>query len=110
MIKTRSHWRIAIALTLLLTSCTYPILNRDLSPDPTSTPPGILETLLPTPTATLAPTPTPTPEARIATADLALMQGETERARTEYRSWFGWNAGYRDLGCSVAGYWAILPA
>ena len=99
MIKTRSHWRIATALTLLLTSCTFPILNRDLSPESTSTPPGILETLLPTPTATLAPTPTPTPEARIATADLALMQGETERARTEYRTG---SAGTQDIEIQAA--------
>jgi hypothetical protein len=60
-------------------------------------------------TATLAPTPTPTPEARIEAADLALLQGETERARTEYRSG---SAGTQDIEIQAAapGCWTLLSA
>jgi len=76
----------AVLVSLLLSGCSFQLFNKIPPISATVTPAGTSEPLVPTATATLQPTPTPTPEARIANADLALMQGETERARTEYRS------------------------
>ena len=99
MIKTRSPWRIALILTLLLSSCTFPTFDRTPPAEPTRSPTLALDPILPTSTATLAPTPTPTPEARIEAADLALLQGETDRARSEYQSG---SAGTQDVEIQAA--------
>jgi len=76
----------AVLVSLLLSGCSFQLFNKIPPNSTTVTPLGTSEPLVPTATSTLPPTPTPTPEARIANADLALMQGETERARTEYRT------------------------
>ena len=86
MIPFRSPWRIAVILVFLLTSCSFPVFNRNNPDGATTTPTSLIPPNQPTATPTSAPTPTPTPEARIATGDLALLQGETERARSEYRN------------------------
>lgn len=78
--------RFAVILSLLLSGCTFQLFNSVPTQNTGAVPPALTPTSGPTATATTAPTPTPTPEARIANGDLALLQGETERARTEYRS------------------------
>jgi len=99
MIPSRSPWRIAVMLFFLLTSCTFPVFNRNNPGGATPTPTSPILPNQPTFTPTSAPTPTPTPEARIATGDLALLQGETDRARSEYRSG---SAGSQDIEIQAA--------
>ncbi len=99
MIPSRSPWRIPVMLFFLLTSCTFPVFNRNNPGGATPTPTSPILPNQPTFTPTSAPTPTPTPEARIATGDLALLQGETDRARSEYRSG---SAGSQDIEIQAA--------
>jgi len=86
MINHRTIWRIAIIGTLILSSCSFPIFNNRPTDPESLTGIPTADSGLPTSTATLAPTPTPTPEARIDSGDLAILEGDTERARAEYRS------------------------
>ena len=99
MIQFRTSWRIAVILVLLLSSCSFPTINRKNPDGTTATPTSPIVPNQPTVMPTSAPTPTPTPEARIATGDLALLQGETERARSEYRSG---SAGTQDIEIQAA--------
>lgn len=100
MTKLRSSLRIAIISILILSSCNFPTSSS--KPDASSTEISIVRTAdVPTAseTPTSIPTPTPTPEARISSGDLALLQGQTEKARNEYRSG---SAGTQDIDLQAA--------
>ena len=100
MTKMSSPWRIAIISILILTSCNLPVIGRQNPDSPTEM--VIVRTddpAVPTPTPTSIPTPTPTPEARIFSGDMALLQGETERARSEY---INGSAGTEDVDIQAA--------
>lgn len=77
-----------LALLALSLACNFPSLLSQDPPVPTPTTAAPTETRVPTPTVTPTPTatPTPLPEARIATGDQALFQGDWDHAQAEFQS------------------------
>lgn len=85
MTHFKAPWRIAIITILVLSSCNLPIGNRQTPPAISKTPSGQVEgPSAATVTPTILPTPTPTAEARIFSGDMALLSGQTDKARSEY--------------------------
>jgi len=85
MTHFKTPWQIAIISILVLSSCNLPVGKRQTPPAISKTPSSQSEgQSAATVTPTILPTPTPTAEARIFSGDMALLSGQTEKARSEY--------------------------
>lgn len=99
---TPQKWLLCLCFAALLAGCMAPPSPETATPTSPTLPPGVTPSATPPPTE--AASPTPTPEARIASADQALFNGDYVRAQIEYQAALAASA---DPAIQAAALWSL---